>query len=458
MIPRRLLPYLALFLVLLGLYFGLTWRQSRQEAQKTEAKKIFLVKEGEISELVLKKGKEEIRLAKKDGAWVLLKPIEMRADKATMDSILATLAHMQKERDLEGVADLKAFGLDKPALEVEFTAQGQSRRLVIGNATPGETGHYAYRDQDMGHLLVLNVDIKESLDRPLGALRDKTIFTYAPEQVKSLDLKIAGATAAQLEKTSPGSWSWLGREKFPVRGDRVEELLRFLHGAKVKDFVADAPKGLTSYGLAPPRGEVAVVQQDKEPERLLLGEKGKEGGAYARKAPGGPVVLTDKDLLAQITKTLTTLEDRRLWRGQAAGVQKAVWGPPEKTWAGTKEKDFWKITGPEKQDLKHPAVLMEMGLWKLQALEFARPSSPNPGAKPLYVLELYDGAGKPLFRLEELGREKDQEVLVRVQVGDKTDTGLVAIKTYQDWQKEMAKLAGPSLGPKTAPEKKGKSD
>ena len=44
MIPRRLIPYLALFLVLLGAYFGLTWYQAREAARKAEAKKIFQVK------------------------------------------------------------------------------------------------------------------------------------------------------------------------------------------------------------------------------------------------------------------------------------------------------------------------------------------------------------------------------------------------------------------------------
>ncbi len=458
MIPRRLLPYLVLFLVLLGLYAGLTWRQTRQEAQKTEAKKIFQVKQDDIGEVVLKRGKEEVRLAKKDGDWLITKPLKMQADKAMVDAILSTLAHLQKERDLEGAADLKTFGLDKPPLVVEFTAPGKSGRLVIGSATPGKMGYYAYRDQDSSHLLVINPGNKESLDRPLADLRDKTIFTYAPAKVKSLQIKIGAAAAVQLQQEAPGSWRWAGREKLPVRGDRVEELLRFLHTAKVKEFVSDAPKNLASYGLAPPAGEVAVVQ-DKEPERLLLGAKAK-GGDYARKAPSGPVVVTDKDLLPQIAKTLTTLEDRRLWRGQAAAVQKVVWGPPGKTWVAVKEKDFWKITGPEKQELKQPAVLLEVGLWKLQALELARPAPTKaPKAPPatLYVLELMDGAGKPVFRLEELGREGGKEVLVRVKAGDKTDTGLLSPGAYQEWQKEMARLASPPQGPQTAPEKKGNS-
>lgn len=456
MIPRRLLPYLVLFVVLLGLYAGLTWRQTRQEAQKTEAKKIFQVKQADISGLVLKRGKEEVRLAKKNGEWFITNPLKMRADKAMVDAILSTLAHLQKERDLESAADLKTFGLDKPPLVVEFTASGKSGRLVIGSATPGNMGYYAYRDQDSRHLLLINPGNKASLDRPLADLRDKTIFTYTPAKAKSLHIKLAGAPAVLLEKEAGGSWRWVGREKFPMRGDRVEALLRFLHTARAKEFVNDAPKKLASYGLAPPLGEVAVVQ-DKEPERLLLGAKAK-GGDYARKAPSGPVVVTDKDLLAQITKTLTTLEDRRLWRGQAAAVQKVVWGPPGKTWVAVKEKDFWKITGPEKQDLKQPAVLLEVGLWKLQALELARPASLKaPGAKPLYGLELMDGAGKPLFRLEELGREGGKEVLVRVKVGDNTHTGLVSPGAYQEWQKEMTRLAGPPPGQQTGPEKKGKN-
>ncbi|MBI4644385.1 MAG: DUF4340 domain-containing protein [Deltaproteobacteria bacterium] len=453
MIPRRLLPYLALFLALLGLYYGLTWRQTRQEAQKTEAKKIFPVKEEEINALVLKRGKEEVRLAKEDGEWFLTKPLKMRADKATVDSILSTLAHVQKERDLGSSEDLKPYGLDKPALEVEFTAKDQSRRLAIGNATPGQMGYYAFQDQAPRHLLVIGPGQKESLDRPEKDLRDKTLFAYSLDKVKSLHLKTRSAGDVQLDKLGPNSWRWVGREKFPVRGDRVEELVRVLHLSRVKDFVADAPKDLKSYGLAPPRGEVAVVQ-DKEPERLLLGEKAKEGG-YARKASGGPVVVTDKDLLALVTRTLNALEDRRLWRGQAAAVQKMVWGPPDKTWVGVKEKDFWKITGPEKQEVKEPAVRMEVGLWKLQALEFVRPASPKASpAKPLYLLELDDGAGKPLFRLEELGREKNQEVLVQVKVGDKKETGLVPSKSYLEWQKEMTRLASPPQGPAPGPKSK----
>ncbi|MDD5643241.1 MAG: DUF4340 domain-containing protein [Syntrophales bacterium] len=458
MIPRRLLPYLALFLVLLGAYFGLTWYQAREETRKTEAKKIFQVKEGEIHALVLKRGKQEVRLAKKDGAWFLTKPLKMRADQVTVGAILSTLAHLQKERDLGKSQDLKTYGLDKPTMEVEFTVKDKKRRLVIGSATPGKMGYYAYQGQAPQELLVINSGEKSSLDRPEKDLRDKTLFAFAPDKVKSLTIKIKGAKDVKLAQVGPKSWRWVGREQTPVRGDRVEALVRFLDLARAKSFVNDAPKSLKPYGLAPPRGEVTVVV-DKKPQRLLLGAKMGQG-EYARKAPAGPVVVTDKDLLAQLTSTLGKLEDRRLWRGQNTAVKKVIWGPPGKTWQGIKEKDAWQITGPGQKAFKEPAVRLEVGLWKLQTLELSHPASPPKKAqgKPLYVLELGDGRGKSLFRLEELGQGKNKEVLVRVKAGDKPETGLIDPKAYQAWQKEMERLTRPPKTPKAAPEPKSKTE
>ena len=479
--PRILLIYLGLFLALLGAYLGLSRYQDRKKDAETTAKKIFQVNAGDISEFALKKPGEEIRLARKDGEWFLTAPLKTRADQDAVHSFLSTLASMHKERELEGVEDLKPYGLDKPILVVEFTAQEQTRRLAIGPNTPGELNCYAYKDQDTRRLLVLNVAHKGALERPLAAFRDKTVFTFTPEKAKSLSLKTAN-TSALLEKQASGRWRWVGRDKFPVRGDKVEELLRFIHSVKVKEFISDAPKDLAGYGLAPPQGEVAVLQE-KEPERLLLGKSLNLEG-YGRKPPNGPVVLLTRDLAGYCGKALIGLEDRRLWRGEVAEVHKAVWGPPDKTWVAVKEKDFVKITGPDKQELNLPAVRLEVSLFKLQQLELisqappkdpkakpgqpkapkgkqpakakapeAKPAQPKAGGKPVFVLELQDAAGKTLFRLEELsppdGKEKD--VLVRVTAAGQTAMGLLSRKAYLAWQNEMARLAAPPPAKEGAP-------
>lgn len=444
MTPRRLLPYLLLFLALAGTYAALKLHQDRREAQEQETKKIFKVAAGDIGELTLIRGNEEIRLIKEDKEWRLAKPLKAKADQEVMDALLTTMAHLVKERDLGAGADLKSFGLEAPALVVAFTAQGQHHRLVVGAKAPGDRSCYALKDQER-NLLLISVGDKDSLNRPLAALRDKTLLTFSPEQVKAVRIK-TGNSAVTLEKTAPQKWRWVGRDDFQVRGDRVETLLRRLNGTRAKEFVTEAPQDLRTYGLSPqPQAELAVVL-DQGQEKLWLGGK-TAAGVYARKGEVGPVVLVDQDLPQQITKTLTSLEERRLWAGPVTEVHKISWGTPPQPWVAVKEKDFWKITGPEGRELRQPAVRLEMALWKLTQLEYQRLAPTGSGAAKGggYLLEVFDGAGKQLFHLEELGQKGEAEVEVRTRVEEKTAVALISRKDYTAWQEEMARLTAPPM-------------
>ncbi|MDP3183604.1 MAG: DUF4340 domain-containing protein [Desulfobaccales bacterium] len=442
MTPRRLLPYLLLFLALAGTYVGLKLRQDRQEARKQEANKIFQVKEGEISEVALIKGNQEIRLVKKDQEWHLSKPLETKADQQVVVSLLTTLAHLQKTRDLGAGVDLKPFGMEPPGLLVEFAARGKPHRLSLGAAALTERSYYALKDQERS-LFLISAGDKNSLDRPILALRDKTLMAFSPDKVEAIKIK-TGNTSVELARPAPQIWRWVGQEGLKVRGDRVEGLLRLFSAARVKDFVAEAPKDLRAYGLAPkPQTEVTVVT-DKGPEVLTLGAKS-DKGIYAKKGGEAAVVLVDQDLPEQIVRTLSTLEDRRVWPGPVTEVHKVVWGPKDKTWVAVKEKNSWKISGPAGQQLPQPAGRLEAALWRLSRLEYDRlaPKVEAAATRENYLLEIYDGAGERRFRLEELGKKGEGQVAVRTQAGDKTATALMPLKDLTSWQEEMAHLTAP---------------
>jgi hypothetical protein len=443
--PRRLLPYLLVFLALAGLYLGLQWRQGSREAKEQQAKKVFQVQEDEISDLALIKGQEEIHLVKKGKEWFLDKPIKAKADAQMVSSMLTALAHLEKERDLGAAEGLQPFGLDKPTLVVAFTAQGKPQRLIFGNKAPGDRSYYARKDEARQILLVRAVE-KDTLDRQLSGIRDKTLFSFTLDKVKGLKFTM-GALVVQLAKAGPETWRWLGREGFQVRGDRAETMLRTLDNVRVKEFVADAPKDVSVFGLAPkPQAEVEVTLEPGR-EALLLGNKTAKG-IYARKGTEGPVVLLDPELLAQLTRMASSLEDRRLWAGPLPEVDKVVWGPPEKLWTAVKTKDFWKITGPEGRELKQPAVRLEAALWTLTQLEYEalKPPGEAPG-KGGYALQIYGDQGKQLFSLEELDRKAKTEVEVRTLIKGKPTIAVLAQKKYADWQGAMERLI-------SAPEKK----
>jgi hypothetical protein len=459
MTPRRLIPYVVIFLVLAGTYTGLRWRQERQVARDEQAKKVFHLQETDISDLSLVRGKDEVRLVKKDGAWRLAAPVDTKADQTTVDSVLTTLARLQKERDLGEEKDLKPFGLDKPELVVKFTAQGQPHQLAFGAKAPGNQNYYALKDQDP-HLLTISMGNKDSVDRQLLALRDKTLLAFNIGEVKGLKVKGPKTTVA-LEKTGPQAWGWVGRPDFRVRGDRVEKLVRDLHEARARIFLEPPPKKLTGLGLAPDHQIEVTVVTPAGNQVLRLGAK-KDDTVYAHIGANGPVVQVDAALADEVDKTLKSLEDLRLWSGAIPAVHQVVWGPPGKTWTARKYQDTWKLTGPDQAATQQPAARLEMALWNFQKLESEKtPPSGGPSqGSPAFILELLDQAGKPLLHLSEVGTQGKDRLLVRTGEGKATAAVLVPQAPFRQWQEEMHRLTASAKPAAPAPEKgeSGKGD
>jgi hypothetical protein len=442
--PRRLLPYLVIFLVLAGAYAALQWRQEKQEAQEKAAKKLFALKEQEVGKLALIRAGQEVRLIKKDRDWELEAPLKSKADQATVDNMLVTLAGLERQRDLGVPKDPKEFGMDKPQLVVEFTAQGQSHRLAVGSQAPGAQNYYARKNQEP-NVLLISASSKDSLDRTLSSLRDKTLLTFTPGEVKTLKIK-AGKTQVALEKTGT-QWRWTGRENFKVRADRVEALLRQLHNARIKDFPENLPSKSDPLGLTPqPRLEVTLAT-GKGSETLWLGAS-KDRDVYARKGADGPVVLVDGSLKKEIDQATAALEDRRLWGGPATEARKLAWGTPGKLWTAVKEKDVWKITGPESATREQSAARMELALWKLQNLEYeALVPQPGPASeKDAQVMEVYIEGDKPAFRLEVVSRKGDK-IEVKARKGDQTLAALVPDQKFYETLGDLTSLAAPPPKP-----------
>jgi hypothetical protein len=459
MTPRRLIPYVVILLVLAGAYAGLRWRQERQVARDEQAKKVFQLKETDISDLSLVRGTDEVRLVKKDRVWRLTAPLDTKADQTVVDSVLNTLARLRKERDLGEEKDLKPFGLDQPGLVVKFTAQGQPHQLAFGAKVPGDQNYYALRDQDP-HLLTISMGNKDALDRQLLALRDKTVLAFSIDEVKGL--KVEGPkTAVALEKIGPQTWRWVGRPDFRVRGDRVEKLLRDLHDARARNFLEPPPKKLAGLGLAPDHQIEITVVTPAGDQILRLGAKNGDT-VYAHIGAAGPVVQVDAALADEVDKTLNTLEDRRLWSGAIPAVHQVIWGPPGKTWTARKDQDTWKITGPDQAATQQPAARLEMALWNFQKLESEKTLAPGGPSKspPAFILELLDQAGKSLLHLEEVGAQGKDHLVIRTREGESTATVLALQAPFRQWQEEMHRLTASAKPAGPVPEKgeSGKGD
>jgi hypothetical protein len=466
MTPRKLLPFLAVFLVLAATYFALEWHRGKVAREEAEAKKIFAVKGPDITAITIKRPSEEIHLVKDGKIWRLDRPITERADNITMNALLASLSQLRLTRDLGPEKDLKPFGLDQPPLVVSFAVGDKSYVLDVGKKSPGEQGYYARRDKDP-RVLIIDTATRESLDRPLSDLRNRVLFDFLADQVKILKVK-TGSTQVVLEKKG-NSWTWVGKADVKIYPDRLARLLRYLSLARVKEFVPGSPKDLKTYGLEPPALEI-TVGTDKGEQHLFLGSR-KKDEVYARQGNQAPVVLTESLLSDFFTVPLESvaglkqnpawenvrglfpiyLEDRRLWTGEVKDVASLTWGTPEKTWTASKSGDFYNLTGPDKKEVRQPAVRLELALLKLRELEAERQlSSVNPGEKAINFLEFRGADGKNLFRLDDLGVVNGQVKVRYTRGAEPPREALVAKTAYDQWQKDMEQftVAPPS------PEKK----
>jgi hypothetical protein len=443
--PRRLIPYLAIFLVLAGVYVGLRWHQRQKVAQEQKAKEIYNFPEKEISAFSLKRGQEEIKLSRQGTDWEITKPLKSKADKLTIDSLLRTLAKLKMEQNL-GKGNLKSFGLEPPAAVLSFTAKGTPHQLALGSQAPGGMSFYVRKDHDP-RILLISRSSKDDLLPQLAALRDKTLWPFHPEQVKSLKIR-TGKTLVNLEKSGPQTWRWVGRPDFRVRSDRVQFLLRRLSEAPIMDFHPTPPKDPKATGLAPrPRIEVTLVTA-KGTESLFLGGASVKGN-YARLGTHGPLLQVKREVSDQIAKTLAGLEDHRLWSGDIMAVHRMVWGAPGKTWTAVKEKNSWKITGPKQAAFKKSGPEVEWALIGFQKLEFSNLLPKVPALNPVaFTVEFFDGAGKSLFRLEEGNKAEKTGVRVLTKAGDTTAGAVVPPKGLADWQKQMNRLSTPPPKPK----------
>jgi hypothetical protein len=95
------------------------------------------------------------------GQWQLVDPKAQYSDSSHIAGVVATLANMQKTRDVPiGNNSPSAFGLDKPYLTATATLKdGSTHVLIAGNKNPGGDSYYAQVKGQPGLFLVAIIDV-----------------------------------------------------------------------------------------------------------------------------------------------------------------------------------------------------------------------------------------------------------------------------------------------------------
>src|SRR5882762_10109467 len=373
---------LAVVLLLVGGFYyvyEVRWAPDRERAE-TRKGRVFAAEAADVTAVELRRRDDTVRLARAGDAWELRSPVVARGDRARVEETLTTVLTAKVDREIDPKpAALADFGLDKPAAEITLTLKdGKTLGLALGSKTP--TGVWVYaRETGKPAVVVLSDGVLREATKPATEFRDRTILTLDRNAVSGFDIAADGGSLAVAHVDD--AWRIIRPAALPADTEAVGNMFEKLTAAKVKEFVAETPRSLATYGLDTPLRLTIHTGKDKEraSRTLLVGRNDQaKKGVYAMREGE----LRDKHVVA--------LDRDKVMRVDLESPKGAV--------TLAREKDRWTITAPQAL----PADQVEAGalltrLRELRAQGFLSDDAsamPRVLAKPTLKLTITE-QGKP---------------------------------------------------------------
>jgi hypothetical protein len=360
---------LAVLLAAVGVFYYVYDVRMAPEREKAEGRKgrVFNAETAEVTQVTLKRPTESIELKRENDGWQMSAPLRARADRGPVEEVITNALTSKIDREIAAAPTSPAeFGLDKPAAELTMTLKdGKQLGLLLGAKSP--TGVWVYaQERGKPNVFVIGDSVLRDAQRPLADFRDKSILAFDRQQVTGLEIVTPEDTIA-LEPADKG-WKLTRPVALGADADTVGGFLEKLGGAKVKEFVAEAPPSLAPYGLDKPWRVTLVTGKDKDraSRTLLIGKAETGKGVYAMRAGESSVLLVPDDVWIALPKNVAVLRDKTVVAFDRDKVSRLDVESPQGPITLVRESDKWKITAPQAL----PADQVEAGavLTKLQNL------------------------------------------------------------------------------------------
>jgi Domain of unknown function (DUF4340) len=362
---------LAVVLLALGAFYYVYEIRLSPEREKTEGRKgrVFTAEPADVTEVDIKRTDGVVKLKRDGEAWQILEPVKGRGDRGSIDETVASVVTARMDREIEAAPKALAdFGLDKPAAEITAKLKdGKSLGLLLGAKSP--TGVWVYaREADKPAVFVVGESVLRDTTRPVADFRDKTVLAFDQKDVTGLEIVTRDDTIAV--EQADGRWRLTRPRALPADADTIRDFLDKLRGARVKEFVAEAPPSLALFGLDQPVRVAVNTGRDKDraTKTLLFGRADSaKKGVYAMRAGESAVLLIPDEAWTAVPKNVAVLRDKAVVEVDRDKVTRIEIESPKGSVTLAQENGRWKITGPEAL----PADQVEAGavLFKLRELK-----------------------------------------------------------------------------------------
>ena len=342
--------WMLLVLVAFSVYYFLIElpQEKKQQEEKKRSETVLLFEDHALEEFTYSQKDYSFHL-KRSGpdAWDLTQPVQAKGDTLAFLDYLAELQILTITRVVEeSASDLSNYGLKNPSLKFTLRFKDQSTKtLLIGDQSP--LGHDLYGMlEGEGRVLLISA-FRDSLERKVYDLRDKTLLQFKVGEVESIQL-IREDETFKLQHNDQG-WKFADEAGLKSDADEVQNFLYSALRGQPKAFIDEQPESLSKYGLDKPRIKLVVklksATEEKE-ETLLIGSKKEDEGYYAKSNAANVVLVSDK-LFETLSKRSVTFLDRKLIHLDEKKVTAFSLSNLEEQIKLIRKGEAWHITQPE---------------------------------------------------------------------------------------------------------------
>ena len=265
-------------------------------------KRIMTLSSSEVQRVeVDAKGKRWTIAKNPEGAWDLVLPPAVRADRFVVEGIVNRL----QSATLQSIAaedkkDTGKYGFGAPELTVKVSGPGVTQTLVVGKK---ENERYYAMNSALDAVFTLDGNFPAEFKKEPGDLRDKNLFSFSTFDVKRLDVEAPGGTRT-FARQPQNKWKQTAPVAKDVPTDKVEALLNHLRDLRAESFPSG--ENLETYGLKKPAYRFkAQFGEKNEAETVEAAKVGDH--VYARRPTDARASEVPKTALDEVEKALKDL-------------------------------------------------------------------------------------------------------------------------------------------------------
>jgi len=303
-------------------------------------------------------------------------PFEAKADKYEVDRLAGDFSDLKIERVVEEEPeDLEKYSIPQKEISLWFKDRDKPIKILIGMENPLGNTFFAKRD-DETRVILIPSSLKSLMEKSLFDFREKNIFKFETDDVKSVKLRAKKTRWVASKKGE--EWFFRNPVNALAKASKIDDILSSLSGLKAKEFVSEEKKedDVKKYGLDRPEYEITLGLPLENQEVTFTLHKG-EDKLYATTSLSTKIVEAEDSLLSDLEKEAEELREKEVANFYSWEANRLHLKMGEIDWELIKdEEDNWHFESPLKEEAdKSKIQTFIRKIESLEATEFIDPPS-----------------------------------------------------------------------------------